>query len=130
MAFCRITGGHDREGLDWADRATAAPGTLPPYREQLLPALGRSAISVPVISIRPNGWLAKLNDRFPFETWRGRRPMILGSETDRERFRSIQDALKAAGNRDHLDPDADFGVAPDDVLHEPWVARRRLPHPA
>ena len=26
--------------------------------------------------------------------------------------------MKAAGSRDHLDPDADFGVAPDYVLHE------------
>ena len=28
--------------------------------------------------------------------------------------------MKAAGNRDHLDPDADFGVAPDKVLHEDY----------
>jgi hypothetical protein len=27
-------------------------------------------------------------------------------------------SLKAAGNRDHLDPDMNFGVGPDDVLHE------------
>ena len=26
--------------------------------------------------------------------------------------------MKATGNRDHLDPDADFGGPPDDVLHE------------
>ena len=28
--------------------------------------------------------------------------------------------MKAAGSRDHLDPDADFGVAPDKVLHEDY----------
>ena len=35
----------------------------------------------------------------------------------------FQDALKSAGNRDHLDPDVDFGVAPDDVLQEPWAGK-------
>jgi hypothetical protein len=32
-------------------------------------------------------------------------------------MRSWQNTLRAAGNVDHLDPDADFGVPPDDVLH-------------
>ena len=61
---------------------------------------------------------AELNARFPFETWRARSPDDPDSETERNQFRSIQEALKAAGSRDHLDPDADFGVAPDNVLHE------------
>jgi hypothetical protein len=39
-------------------------------------------------------------------------------EEDRKRFQSLQDALRAAGNRDHLDPDEDFEVASNDVLHE------------
>ncbi len=33
MAYCLITAGHDREGLEWADRPMAAPGSLPSYRE-------------------------------------------------------------------------------------------------
>jgi hypothetical protein len=36
---------------------------------------------------------------------------------NRDQFSSIQAALMAAGSRDHLDPNADFGVAPDEVLH-------------
>ena len=31
--------------------------------------------------------------------------------------------MKAAGNRDHLDPEVDFGVAPDNVLHEYLVGK-------
>ena len=61
---------------------------------------------------------AEFNARFPFETWRARFPDDPNSETQRNQYRSIQEALKAAGVRDHLDPDADFGVAPDNVLHE------------
>ncbi len=95
MAYCRITGGHDPEGLDWADRATAAPGSLPQYREQIL--LVRQVVGY----FRTGNvdmakrLVAELNDRFPFETWRSRAPNNPGSETDRERFRSIQEALKA-----------------------------------
>ncbi len=37
---------------------------------------------------------------------------------NRQQIQSFQRALQAAGNRDHLDPDADFGIAPDDILHE------------
>jgi adenylate cyclase len=40
------------------------------------------------------------------------------SETVLQQARSFDDALKAAGMRDHIDPAADFGVAPDGVLHE------------
>ena len=40
---------------------------------------------------------AELNARFPFETWRARSPDDPDSETERNRYRSIQEALKAAG---------------------------------
>lgn len=123
MAYCRITGGHDLDGLAWADRAIAAPGSLPQYREQIL--LVRQAVGYFRTGDvdKAKRLVAELKDRFPFETWRSRAPNAPGSATDRERFRSIQEALKAAGDRDHLDPDTDFGVAPDDALHEPWVGR-------
>ena len=123
MAYCRITGGHDLEGLDWADRAMAAPGSLPLYREQILLARRAAAyFRTGEVEIAKR-LVAELNDRFPFETWRARAPNNPDSGMDREQFRSIQEALKAAGDRDHLDPDADFGVVPDDALHEPWVGR-------
>ena len=120
MAFCLITAGHDREGLEWADRTMAAPGSLPSFREELL--LNRRAVAYfrtgDVETAKR--LVAELNARFPFDTWRGRSPDDPDSETDRNRYRSIQEALKTAGNRDHLDPDADFGVPPDNVLHENW----------
>ena len=118
MAFCLITAGHDREGLEWADRTIAAPGSLPSYRENVL--LGRRAVAYfRTGDVETAKRLAaELNARFPFWTWRARFPDDPDSETDRDRYRSIQEALKAAGGRDHLDPDGDFGVAPDNVLHE------------
>ena len=121
IAYCLITAGHDREGLVWADRTTAAPGSLPSGRESLL-------LSQRVVAHFGTGDVetarrlaAELNARFSFATWRARSPNMPNSETDRNRFRIIQEALKAAGVRDHLDPDADFGVASGDVLHGDYL---------
>ena len=123
MAYCRIVAGHDQEGLEWADRAVVAEGAVPSDREELLLS-SRTAASFRLGDVNSAKRLAgQLNDHYPFDTWRGRVPNDRDSETDRERFRSIQDALKSAGNRDHLDPDVDFGVAPDDVLQEPWAGK-------
>jgi len=68
--------------------------------------------------------LAKeLNEQFPFSTWRANSPDDPESETNRQQTESLQHALKAAGNRDHLDPEVDFGVAQDNVLHENLVGK-------
>jgi TolB-like protein/DNA-binding winged helix-turn-helix (wHTH) protein len=118
VAYCHIVAGHDRDALEWANRTMVAPDSLPSFREALL--LGNRAVAYfRMGSVDTAKRLAaELNDRYPFDSWRERYPADPDSETDRARFRSIQDALKAAGSRDHLDPDADFGVASDDVLHE------------
>ena len=121
MAWCRIIAGHDQEGLEWADRTMAAGGSLPSLREKLLLSL-RTAAYFRLGDVKTAERLAaELNERYPFDTWRGfltTTPVYPLSETVREQFRSIQGALKSAGNRDHLDPNVDFGVPPDDVLHE------------
>ena len=117
MAYCRITAGHDREGLEWANRTMSAEGSLAPQREKFL--LNRRVVAyVRTGAIETAKRLAaELNDRYPLDTWRERAPNDPSSATEREQFRSIQAALRAAGNRDHLDPEADFGVPPDEVLH-------------
>jgi adenylate cyclase len=121
MAWCRIIAGHDQEGLEWADRTMAAGGGLPSLREKLLLSL-RTAAYFRLGDVKTAERLAaELNERYPFDTWRGffaTSPVYPLSEMVREQFRSIQGALKSAGNRDHLDPNVDFGVPPDDVLHE------------
>lgn len=115
LAYLHIVLGHDREGLQWADRALAA-GSLPIWRIRLL--LAYRAVAFYRLGDRETAEsLAKdLNNRFPFDTWRWHSPDDPDSQTNVEQWRSIQDALKAAGNRDHLDPDMDFGVPPSDVL--------------
>ena len=60
MAYCLITDGHDREGLEWADRAMAAAGAVAYFRIGDVETAKRLA--------------AELNNRFPFYTWRARSP--------------------------------------------------------
>jgi TolB-like protein len=117
MATCTIRAGHDREGLEWADRAMAAQGELPPYRVMGLPAMRAVAYHRTGKIDIAKRLAGELNERYPFLTWRSFYPIDPDNETEREQMRSYQNALKAAGLRDHLDPDADFGVPPDDALH-------------
>jgi tetratricopeptide (TPR) repeat protein len=123
MAMCNIWAGHDREGLEWADHTMAAPGDLPSYRVAVL-------LTVRAVATYRTGSLdaakrlvAELNARYPTGTWRGVAPNDPDSETQRQQAQSFRDALRAAGRRDHLDPDADFGVAPDAVLHSYFESR-------
>jgi hypothetical protein len=123
MAYCNIRAGHDREGLEWADRAMAAPGDLPSYRARDLLAARAVAYYRTGDIDTARRLVAELNERYPYITWRTVAPNDPDSETDRQQTRSYQDVLKAAGARDHLDPDADFGVAPDAVLHASYEYR-------
>ena len=129
MAYCRILAGHDQEGLDWASRTLAASGLLRAAREESLLWLQAVAHFRTGDIYTAKRLTAELNDRYPFDTWRGRSPNNPDSETDQKRFQSIQDALKVAGNRDHLDPDVNFGVTPEGVLHE-FSGRQNTDHRA
>jgi tetratricopeptide (TPR) repeat protein len=117
MAWCNIWAGHDQEGLKWADRAIAASGDLPSYRvEGLLAARAVAYYRTGALDTAQR-LVAELNARYPTSTWRVVAPSDPGSQTQRQQARSFQDALRASGCRDRLDPEADFGVAYDGVLH-------------
>jgi class 3 adenylate cyclase/TolB-like protein len=117
ITVCKIRAGHDREGLEWASRAMAAQGNLASDRV-------KSLLSSRAVAYYRTGdvdtakrLVTELKERYPFDTWRWYSPNNPDNQTEREEFQSYQNALKAAGHRDHLDPDTDFGVPPDDTLH-------------
>jgi adenylate cyclase len=117
MAVCNILAGHDREGLEWADRTMTAPGDLPWFRVRLL-------LPMRIVGYYRTGDVdtakrlaAEAAQRYPLGTLRGAFPADPDSETNVRQVRSFQDALRAVGFRDHNDPEADFGVPSDDVLH-------------
>jgi class 3 adenylate cyclase/TolB-like protein len=116
-AFCTVFAGLDREGLEWIDRAAGAEGGLPGWRVKYLSLL-RIVANVRTGNLETARRTVKeLTERYPFQTWRDHSPDDPDSERAREQFRSFMEALRIAGMRDHVDPDADFGVPADDVLH-------------
>src|SRR5262249_22003750 len=61
--------------------------------------------------------LAEANRLWPYDTVRGRSPGAGSSGIYTAQVRSFQDGLRLAGERDHAEEGADFGVPADDRLH-------------
>jgi adenylate cyclase len=62
-------------------------------------------------------WISEANRLWPYDTVRGCSPDGSPSTVYAEQIKSLQAALRLAGERDHADEDADFGVLEDRVLH-------------
>jgi adenylate cyclase len=122
LAYCYVRGGHDQEGLKWIDRAIGAEGALPAWRLDYLTTLRVVAYARSGDLTTAKRLAQELNDRDAFNTWRAYSPDDPESPRSHE-LQSFVDALRTAGVRDHVDADADFGVAPDDVLHEEFYGK-------
>jgi hypothetical protein len=68
-------------------------------------------------------YLAQADRISPYDTVRGHFPDDPSSPVYVEQIRQFQDALRLAGERDHADEDADFGVPPDNLLHGEAVGK-------
>jgi adenylate cyclase len=62
-------------------------------------------------------WLSEADRLWPYDTVRGQFPPLLTSPVFVEQIRHYQAALRLAGERDHADEYADFGVPADGALH-------------
>jgi TolB-like protein/DNA-binding winged helix-turn-helix (wHTH) protein/rhodanese-related sulfurtransferase len=65
--------------------------------------------------------LAKSKQLWPFDTVRGHWPDFALSEIFANQIKHYQEGLRLAGERDHADEDADFGVSSDRELHSTLV---------
>ena len=115
--FALVMLGRDAESIDWTRRALAAdPENTPLIRHyqyrRLAVAYARSGQLEAARAA-----LAEATRLWPFATVRSVFPGDPSSEADVAQIRRYQDGLRAAGLRDHADPDADFGVPADRVLH-------------
>lgn len=115
MGFASLMLGRDQDAITFYQRSLAmAPGeggNQRVYRE-LAAAYARSGQMEEARSA-----LAEANRLWAYDTVRSRAPGILTSPTYIEQYRRYQDALRLAGERDHADEDADFGVPIDEALH-------------
>jgi adenylate cyclase len=62
-------------------------------------------------------WLSEADRLWPFDTVRSHMPEASSSPVYAEQIKAYQAALRLAGERDHADEDADFGMPVDDILH-------------
>jgi TolB-like protein/DNA-binding winged helix-turn-helix (wHTH) protein/tetratricopeptide (TPR) repeat protein len=121
MGFASLMLGKDQDAITFYQRSLAMNleegGTHRVYRE-LAAAYARSGQMEDAKRA-----LAEADRLWPYDTVRGHAPEILTSAVYVEQYRRYQDALRLAGERDHADEDADFGVPADDELHTEAAGR-------
>jgi adenylate cyclase len=109
--------GRDQDALEWTERSLAVdPDGRSVHRAfaySVLAAVfardGRNAEAHRAAAAAERLW--------PFGTVRGHSPPPWSGPVFAAQSRQFQDALLLAGERDHADEDADFGVPADAVLH-------------
>ena len=110
--------GRDEESIVWTKRALAAnPNVYPRFRSVYNQRLAAAYARLGQLD-EAHRALAEANRIWPYFTVRGHAFGDFSSPArvaQNERFRA---ALRLAGLRDHAEEDADFGVAPDNTLHE------------
>ena len=121
MGFASLMLGKDQDAITFYQRSLAMDleegGTQTVYRG-LAAAYARTGQME-----EAKRALAEADRLWPYDTVRGRAPEILTSPVYVEQYRRYQDALRLAGERDHADEDADFGVPADDALHSEAAGR-------
>jgi len=105
----------DEEAINWMQRALAAnPNVRPDWHAFFI--LGIAAAHARLGHLEEaHRLVAEANHVWPYDTVRSHFPDDLDHAAQIERY---QTALRLAGEQDHADENADFGVASDDKLHE------------
>jgi adenylate cyclase len=109
--------GRDEESIVWNQRALAAnPNNDADTRAQLNVRLAAAHARLGQLD-EAHRAIAEANRIWPYDTVRSHFPQDPSSRVYVEQIERFQAGLRIAGERDHAEEDADFGVAPDDKLH-------------
>jgi adenylate cyclase len=110
--------GRDEEAISWTQRALAAnPNVRPDWRAQYTLHIAASQARLGHLD-EAHRLVAEANLIWPYDTARSHFPDYLANSESAAQIERFQTALRLAGERDHADENADFGVASDDKLHE------------
>jgi tetratricopeptide (TPR) repeat protein len=115
LGWAMLTLGRDEEAVSWTQRALSANPNVRPdahARYLLRMAAAHARLGHRDEALR---LVAEANHVWPYDTVRSHWPDEVDHPAVIERW---QAALRLAGERDHADEDADFGVESDDTLHE------------
>jgi tetratricopeptide (TPR) repeat protein len=117
MGLALLLLGRDEESIVWTQRALAAnPNGDANDRAQLNIRLAAAHARLGQLD-EAHRAIAEANRIWPYDTVRKHWPDDRSSRAHAEQIERYQAALRLAGERDHAEEDADFGVAPDDKLH-------------
>jgi adenylate cyclase len=111
--------GKDEEAINWTQRALAAnPNVRPDWRAQYVLHIAAAQARLGHLG-EAHHWVTEAKQIWPYDTVRSHFPDDPSYSEYAGQIERFQTALRLAGERDHADENADFGVAPDDKLHEP-----------
>ena len=122
MGWISLLLGKDQDAIMYLERSLGIshePGTAyTPWRYRLLAAAYARTGRLE----EAKHYLSEADQLWPYDTVRGG-PTFLLSSAFAEQFQRYRDALRLAGERDHVDEDVDFGVPADGVLHSEVAGR-------
>ena len=120
MGYALLMLGRDQESIVWNQRALAAnPNGDAWERAQMNVRLAAAHARLGQLD-EAHRAISEANRIWPYDTVRMHWPFDPSSRVFAEQIERFQAALRLAGERDHAEEDADFGVAPDDKLHASW----------
>ena len=115
LGWAMLTLGRDNEAIGWTQRALSAnPNVRPDWHALYLLRMAAAHARLGRFD-EAQRLVAEANHVWPYDTVRSHFPDDLDHPAGIERF---QAALRLAGERDHADENADFGVASDATLRE------------
>jgi tetratricopeptide (TPR) repeat protein len=119
MGFASLVLGRDKDAIMFLQRSLAMnpePGGSPWTYRMLAAAYARTGQME-----EARRFLSEADRLWPYDTVRSQSPLDPSNTVHAEEIRHFQAALHLAGERDHADEDADFGVRTDGTLHSEFV---------
>ena len=115
MALVMVLLGRHEEAIAWAKRAAISSAPVRWRATSFLIQAAASAQTGEMAAAREA--LGEARRLWPLDTVRTRYVEGPASSAHKAQYARYQDALRLVGYRDHAEPDADYGVPPDDHLH-------------
>jgi tetratricopeptide (TPR) repeat protein/rhodanese-related sulfurtransferase len=116
MGFASLLLGRDRDAISFLERSLAINPDF--YNHQWTYRFLAAAYAQTGQPSEARRALAEADRLFPYDTVRSHWPDDRSSPVFATQVRHLQEGLRLAGERDHADEEADFGVPAEDALHD------------
>lgn len=122
MGFDLLLLGRYQDAIVYLERSAAMNPAQAGAKQQIYRALAAAYARTSQID-KAKQSLAEADRLWPYDTVRSHWPDELSSTILANQIRAYQTGLRLAGERDHADEDADFGVPADGALHSEFYGR-------